>query len=89
MGSGTLMFGVFTVVIMVVSVLIFGFCLAMFFSPKLRGKMMSNNVKAVRHMMDESEEDIHVITSKGARATSDAVTTTVKAIKKGIVEDDE
>lgn len=36
----------------------FIFVLAMFFSPKLRGKMMSKQIKATKHMLDYTKEDL-------------------------------
>lgn len=40
------------------TVLGFGYVIAMMFSPKLRGKMMSNNIKAMKHMTDISKDDM-------------------------------
>lgn len=39
-------------------VAIFGYAIAMIFNPKLRGKMMSNNIKAMKHMTDISKDDM-------------------------------
>lgn len=39
-------------------VAIFGYVIAMIFNPKLRGRMMSNNIKAMKHMTDFSKEDM-------------------------------
>ena len=36
----------------------FIFVLAMFFSSKLRGKMMSKQIKATKHMLDYTKEDL-------------------------------
>ena len=51
-----------TIIIMVFSFVIFfvlfGFSVAMIFSPKLRGKMMSKQIKAMRYATDESKRDI-------------------------------
>lgn len=41
-----------------VFVAIFGYVIAMIFNPKLRGRMMSNNIKAMKHMTDFSKEDM-------------------------------
>lgn len=57
------------------------------FSSKARGKMMSKQVKAVRHMMDESKEDIESISNDYAEATKGAIKTGAKAFKEGFVED--
>ena len=54
------------VVFGVIFVVIFGFAIATMFSSKLRGKMMSNHVKAMRHMTDMSKEDMkHITTTLG------------------------
>ena len=47
----------------VVFVAIFTFSILMFLSPKLRGKFMSKQVKAMKHMVDESKDDLENITS--------------------------
>lgn len=48
--------GVFIAIIFVVVI-------AMFISPKLRGKMMSRQVKAMKHMADYSKDDLESISS--------------------------
>ena len=45
-------------IVLIIIVLGFIFTFAMIFSSKLRGKMMSKQVKSLRHMMDESADDI-------------------------------
>ena len=62
----------------------FVFTIAMMFSPKLRGKMMSKQVKSVKYMMDESKDEIHNISSDMADATKDGIRTTVSTIREGI-----
>ena len=64
--------------------LVFVFMIAMFVSPKLRGKFMSSQVKAAKYMMDESKEDFKSISDDMAYATKDGVKTTVRAIKEGL-----
>ena len=44
----------------------FIYTFAMIFSPKLRGKMMSQQVKALRHMTDFSKEDLGSIIKESA-----------------------
>ena len=60
------------------------FSIVMMFSPKLRGKMMSKQVKATKYMMDESKGDIKNISNEMADATKDGIRTTVSAIREGI-----
>ncbi len=62
------------------------FSIVMMFSPKLRGKMMSKQVKATKYMMDESKGDIKNISNEMAYATKDGIRTTVSAIKEGLSE---
>lgn len=51
------------IVMGILFVVIFSFSIAMMFSSKLRGKMMSNQVKAVKHMTDMSKDDIEDIST--------------------------
>ena len=76
------------IILSLVFVALFVFVLLFMFSPKVRGKMMSKQVKAAKYMMDESKDDIKSITSDMADATADGVETTVRAVKKGITEDE-
>lgn len=41
--------------------LVFVFVIAMIISPKLRGKMMSRQLKATKYMMDASKEDLEAM----------------------------
>jgi len=56
------------------------------FNPKLRGKLMSNQIKATKYMVNESKEDIQDITTNIADATKDGVEITTRAIKNGITQ---
>ena len=62
---------------------VFIFMIAMMVSPKLRGKMMSRQIKAQKYMMDESREDLKSITDGMAYASKDGVKTIAGAIKEG------
>ena len=66
---------------------VFIFVILMIFSPKLRGKMMSKQVKAARYMVDESKEDMKVVADGMADATHDAIRDTVSAVREGLTED--
>ena len=55
----------------------------MFLSPKLRGKFLSNQVKATKYMVDSSKEDLRYINTNMAQARSEGVKITAKAIKDG------
>lgn len=65
----------------------FIFTIAMIFSPKLRGKMMSKQIKASKYMMDESKEYIKSICDDMSYATKDGIKTTSRAIKEGFTEE--
>ena len=58
----------------------------MIFSPKFRGKLMSNQIKATKYMMDESKEDIKSVTDDMAYATKDGVKTFASAVSSGVKE---
>lgn len=46
------------VILFIIFFIIFGLAVAQIFSPKLRGKMMSRQIKALKHMADYSKDDI-------------------------------
>ena len=77
------------IVIFVVAIIIIGSSILQVMSPKFRGKMMSRQIKATKYMMDESKEDLQDISTNMAAATKDGIETTVRAIKKGITEDED
>ena len=81
------MFNVMFVIVSIFIGLVFVFMIAMIVSPKLRGKMMSHQVKATKYMMDESKEDFKSISDNMAYATKDGIKTTARAIKEGFTED--
>lgn len=64
------------------------FALLMMCSARVRGKMMSKQVKAARYMMDESKDDIESFTTDMADATKEGIETTTRAIRKGLTEDE-
>ena len=68
----------------------FIFVVLMFVSPKLRGKLMSRQVKAFKHMTDYSKKDFEDINynvadaSMNANINKDAIYIKSKAIKDGL-----
>ena len=64
----------------------FAFVLALLFSPKLRGKFMSKQIKAMKYMVDESKDDIESISTDMAKATKVGTKITTKAIAEGLKE---
>ena len=74
-------------IIIILAVVFTIFTILVVFSPRVRGWFMSLNVKAKKHMMDNSKEDIASISSDMADATKEGIETTARAIKKGLTED--
>lgn len=81
------MFQAMFIIVPIFIAVVFTFTIALMFSPKLRGKMMSRQIKATKYMMDESKEDIKSISDDMANATKDSIKTTTRAIKEGFTED--
>ena len=65
------------------------FAILMMCSSRVRGKMMSKQVKATRYMIDESKDDIESISTDMANATKEGIETTTRAIRRGLTEDEE
>lgn len=81
-------FSVFPVIFIVISCIaaaIFIFVIAMLVSPKLRGKVLSSQVKSVKYMVDDSKDDIAHISTNMADATREGVKTTARAVREGLV----
>ena len=78
---------IFFIIVIILIIAGFIFTFGMMFSPKLRGKMMSKQIKATKYMLEETEDDLKDIADRGANATKDAIETTTRAIKKGLTED--
>lgn len=74
------------VLIFIIAILIFIFTFILMFSPKMRGKFMSKQVKATKYMMEESKDDLQNISTNMADATKDSVEITTRAIKKGFTD---
>lgn len=81
------MFDAMFVIVPIFIGLVFVFMIAMIVSPKLRGKMMSRQIKATKYMIDESKEDLKSISDNMVYATKDGIKTTARAIKEGFTED--
>lgn len=81
------MFQIMFTIVPIIVMLIFAFTFALIFSPKLRGKFMSNQIKATKYMVDESKNDIKDITTNMAEATKDGIKITTRAIKDGLTQD--
>ncbi len=77
------LFDAMFIIVPIFIAIVFILVIAMFISPKFRGKMMSRQVKAQKYMMDESKEDIKSISDNMAYATKDSIKTAVGAFKEG------
>ena len=71
------MFNALFVIVPIFIGLVFVFVIAMFVSPKLRGKMMSRQFKSMRYMMEESKDDLAKLSG------------TAMEIKKQILDENE
>jgi len=59
-------FDVFSIMAFIVPILVFGifiFTFVMLLSPKLRGRMLSRQIKSLKHMADFSKEDLENIST--------------------------
>ncbi len=80
------LFDIIFIGILAFAAIIILFTLIMIFSPKLRGKMMSKQIKAGKYAMDESKDDLKSISDNMAYATKDGIKTTAGAIKEGFAQ---
>lgn len=83
------MFYIIPIVVIIVFIFTFVLTFILLFSPKARGKLMSNQIKATKYMVDETKDDIRDISTDMANATKEGIETTVHAIKRGITKKDE
>ena len=81
--SFDIMFKVIPIVLPIGVIIIFAAAFLNIFSPKFRGKMMSKQIKAAKHMMEESADDLKDITDSMAYATNGAFRKTARAVKEG------
>lgn len=77
------LFNFMATIIPIMVLIIFTLTVLSIINPKLRGKILSRNIKAVRYAIDEAENDLKTINNKSANAESEAITIKAKAFKKG------
>lgn len=65
----------------------FVFVIASIISPKIRGKMLSRQVKAMKYMVDESKDDLEDISTNMADASKEGIRITANAMKRGFTEE--
>ena len=75
-------FNIIFTVVMIFSLLIFGFVFAMILSPKLRSKMMKHQIKATKYMMEDSQEELSDIAAVSSNIA-------IKSRKKVLEENEE
>lgn len=71
-----------------IAILVFILTFVIMINPRVRGKIMSRNIKSIKYMMDESKDDIENISTNLADATKDGVGITTHAIKDGILKNE-
>ena len=76
-------FSIIFIVVSVISILIFILAVSLIFSPKFRGKMLSNQVKASRHMLKYSMDDLKEM----QKELSDYAISTNKEIMEDNIDD--
>ena len=65
----------------------FLFTIAMIISPKLRGKMMARQIKAAKYMLDEAEDDLRNMSTRGANISKEGLEISSRAIKDGFTKE--
>ena len=80
--------GIIAIIVPIFVACIFIFTFAMILSPKLRGKWMSRQIKAAKYMMDESEDDLKEMSTKGANISKEGIKITTRAIRDGLIKDE-
>ena len=76
---------IMAIAVPVFAVCVFIFSLVMFLSPKLRGKIMARQIKATKHMMSYSKEDLEDLANMGIDIKKNIIDeneTTLKEISK-------
>ena len=69
---------------LVISILAFGIIL--FFSPKLRSKILGKDIKAIKDMVSNHKEDIRSINNDIAEVSQEATKIRFRAIKEGLTD---
>ena len=81
---------IFNIMFTIVPILVFGgfiFTFAMAFSPKLRSKVMSRQLKAHKYILDENEDILRELNKRGANIEREGIKIRTSAIKEGFSQD--
>lgn len=84
--------GLFNIIfygILILSGIMFIFAIVMMISPKARAKWMGKQIQATKYMVDDQKENIRDISTNMADASKEGVKTTARAIREGLLEDDD
>ena len=81
-----IMFKVIPILIPIVFVIIFVTAFLTIFSSNFRGKMMSKQIKATKHMLEDSKEDLKDISDTMAYVSHDNIKSTARALREGFGE---
>lgn len=68
-------------------IIVFIFTIIFMFSSRARAKMIGKKVKTMNYVIDENEDALKNISTKGADIASQGVEITARAIKKGFSEE--
>lgn len=71
----------------IIFLIFFILTIALMINPKLRGKLISKNIKATRYAYDDSKEDLKLINDIEAEVKKDALTSNAQALKKGFKDE--
>lgn len=71
-------------IIIAITIIAIIFIWILMFSPKLRAKMMGSQIKSMKYMMDENEEMLTDISTKGANISKEGLRITASALKEGL-----
>ena len=81
------MMGLVNIMFKIVPLLVlagFIFTFTMMFSPKLRAKFMGQQIKTMKYMLDENEEILKELNTKGANVAKDGIEIKARAMKNGL-----
>ena len=70
------------IIVPIFILIIFVFTFVLIFSPKLRGKMMSNQLKSLKHMADYSKEDIKDLSNMLVQSKKDIMDSNYEDLKE-------
>lgn len=77
------------IIVPIIMIVIFGFMIALFFSPRLRAKLMGVQIKTMKHVITDNEQDLKDISLKSAEISEKGIEKVARTVKKGLTTDDE